>query len=610
MDHQSINHEGTISRAAIARWTLLGPASRAQAIQEMTPAGLSSRDGRWLNINHYRRLAGTDAADTKKQEARRKQCVRRIRYLCVGPPAKALAGLDEDLADLSMEVGRRTGTPLFRWQNDVDLGVLDSLPPELRKRVGNSWTTTEPLARAYAELRLSYQQERHLNQRFTGVLPSQIATRMLNAHHNHFPALEEHAVVFRRELAMHKLARPLGEESLLEGHSSSWMEAPLFAKLNQSMKHKGKTIWHGVELVSWEAARQRIVDPTRTARTGRPRSAWLESQPIYGYKGMLAKEQLSRSRLFSLILLRAKQQAKIHELAPNLLDKCSKDLHAALDTLPELGWPPGSTGSVRGNAFPTVDSRIDAILQHWVKSSPSKLDLGSWDSFQANEDAYRACRRALRGYWAAAVLMPLIAFRERAKGLAFDIQLLGNEFDVSWETCAHRLTTLKASTDDPLIPALHLIRVDEAGNVNKYFSMDKLALPASWGSGCPRWAVHRSLQRPGEVVLQLSRVMLPNGKVTEHVCVSRARRKGRGGHQTPHPLHGLSLGCALEDAPRLTYFSNFSTEDWESWTSLGAARNNLQQWKGLPVSQQGISCIECPRPDCTQRNYKFIKRTD
>ncbi|MFT5585305.1 MAG: hypothetical protein ACI9VR_002893 [Cognaticolwellia sp.] len=332
------------------------------------------------------------------------------------------------------------------------------------------------------------------------------------------------------------------------------MEAPLLAMLSEVVSDKKNgvgTIWHGVESAPWEEVRTSVKARNSSYRIGRPRSAWLEPHLQGGFSGRVSKEQLSRSRLFSLLLLRVKQQAAIQKHAPDLLRGCSQTLmasHSEPPALHGLAQAPGRTEPDLASGLPTVDGRIRAIVERWWEET--ELDLGPREEFELTL-SYRSCRRALRGYWAAAVLMPLATFTARAKCLHFDIQLLGNEFDVSWETCAHRLTTLKGGTEDSDVPALHL----------------------------------------------------PDRTVTEQACVSRARRKGRGGHNTPHPLHGISVGCRLRDAHKLIYFSDF---DFADWSAFKGDPDTLQHWRGLPLSQQGISCTECPRRDCTQRNYKFI----
>ncbi len=179
---------------------------------------------------------------------------------------------------------------------------------------------------------------------------------------------------------------------------------------------------------------------------------------------------------------------------------------------------------------------------------------------------------ALERYGAAALLMPYAPFREAARALRYDVDLLAAQFGASWEQVCHRLTTLRRPGAEG-VPFLFL-RTDIAGNVSKRLSASGLNLPR-YGGICPRWAVHHAFLAPGRVVTQ--RVMLEDG--SRYLFIAHAGARGAG-HGAPESHHSVMIGCDAAYAPELVYGD-----------ALGAQ---------VPA---GLTCRRCARPDCAQRAH-------
>jgi predicted transcriptional regulator/DNA-binding XRE family transcriptional regulator len=131
-----------------------------------------------------------------------------------------------------------------------------------------------------------------------------------------------------------------------------------------------------------------------------------------------------------------------------------------------------------------------------------------------SEEAKALMRTALANYFAAAVLMPYQLFRDAARSVRYDVDVLKNRFGVSFEQVCHRLTTLRRPGAEGV--PLHFIRVDIAGNISKRFSASGIHI-ARFGAACPRWNVYDAFATPGMIRTQLSR--MPDGST--YFCIAR-----------------------------------------------------------------------------------------
>ncbi len=185
-------------------------------------------------------------------------------------------------------------------------------------------------------------------------------------------------------------------------------------------------------------------------------------------------------------------------------------------------------------------------------------------------------RHVLGGYVAAAVIMPYGLFRQAAADLRYDLELLQHRFGVSFEQACHRLATLQRPGAEGV--PFHFVRVDIAGNVSKSFSASGLNIPRHGGL-CPRWNAHLAFLTPAQIDTQVAQ--LPDG--ARYLFVAKALSRASGGHGAPRSHYAVAIGCDISFAPRLVYADGLGTD--------GSAF-------AVPV---GLSCRQCPRPDCAQR---------
>lgn len=197
------------------------------------------------------------------------------------------------------------------------------------------------------------------------------------------------------------------------------------------------------------------------------------------------------------------------------------------------------------------------------------------------EPANGLLRSALANYFAGALLMPYDAFLGQAEAWKYDIDLLANYFETSFEQVCHRLTTLQRPNRRGI--PFHLLRVDIAGNISKRFSLSGIRIPRHGGS-CPRWNVYRAFIEPGRITAQISQT--PDGQ--KYFSIARMTSKGIAGHKASRRLMSVGLGCRIEHAARLVYAQG-----------MDLGNDGL----AVPI---GTSCRTCPRHDCDQRAFPSV----
>ncbi len=198
----------------------------------------------------------------------------------------------------------------------------------------------------------------------------------------------------------------------------------------------------------------------------------------------------------------------------------------------------------------------------------------------ASDGSRSLVRRALQGYWAAALVMPYRSFRKAAEELRYDIEALAARFSVSFEQAAHRLTNLQKPGEEGV--PFFFLRVDRAGNVSK--RLDGAGFPlAQHGGGCPLWNVHQVFAAPGRVDAQL--IEMPDGE--RYVSIARVVQAGGGSFGTQSVPRAIALACAADHLDRLVY---------------GEA---LEQADPTPI---GVACRLCHRPRCIARSAPPLGR--
>ena len=122
-------------------------------------------------------------------------------------------------------------------------------------------------------------------------------------------------------------------------------------------------------------------------------------------------------------------------------------------------------------------------------------------------------RLALSNYFAGAIILPYETFYEQVLFTKYDIEVLENRFQVSFEQVCHRLTTLNKPGMRGI--PFHMMRVDIAGNISKRFSASGIAI-SRYSGACPRLNIYSAFTTPDRIKVQVS--IMPNGE--KYFCLS------------------------------------------------------------------------------------------
>ena len=244
-------------------------------------------------------------------------------------------------------------------------------------------------------------------------------------------------------------------------------------------------------------------------------------------------------------------------------------------------WHDAHRGQVLVSALLDQSSRtFQLAFQLGLLEARGAVDAALGDGAFASDNGRILARRALMGYWAAALVMPYRPFREAAAKLRHDLEALGRQFGVSFEQVAHRLTTLQKPGEEGV--PFFFIRIDRAGNVSK--RLDGAGFPfARHGGGCPLWDIHSTFASPGQVLPQL--IELPDGE--QFVSIARTVTAGGGSFTAPHATRAVALACAAEHLDRLVY---------------------AEVLAGRMPTPIGVTCRLCHRPHCVARSAPPIGR--
>jgi predicted transcriptional regulator/DNA-binding XRE family transcriptional regulator len=195
----------------------------------------------------------------------------------------------------------------------------------------------------------------------------------------------------------------------------------------------------------------------------------------------------------------------------------------------------------------------------------------------------------LANYFAGALLLPYREFITEVERTRYDVELLSNLFEMSYEAVAHRVCNL----GDPKRPGLpmHFVRCDVAGNISKRYSATGLRFPEGTGS-CAKWAVHNAFLNPSVITRQYS--VFPDGAA--YFCFAKVAVQPQQGSLVRGSIYSIGLGTHADAAKHLVYAQDMPFVDP---TRIG-----------IPV---GVSCQFCERTDCNQRaapSYKFAFNVD
>jgi hypothetical protein len=196
----------------------------------------------------------------------------------------------------------------------------------------------------------------------------------------------------------------------------------------------------------------------------------------------------------------------------------------------------------------------------------------------------------LANYFAGALLLPYDEFFREVNRTRYDVELLSDLFEMSYEAVAHRICNL-ADPKKRGIP-MHFLRSDIGGNISKRYAATGIRFPTGTGS-CPKWAVHMAFLTPGVITRQYS--IFPDG--SRYFCFAKVILQPEAGSVMKGTVYGIGLGTHADAAKHLVYADGMPLpQDFDR--------------VAIPV---GISCRFCERTDCSQRaapSYKFAFAVD
>lgn len=202
---------------------------------------------------------------------------------------------------------------------------------------------------------------------------------------------------------------------------------------------------------------------------------------------------------------------------------------------------------------------------------------------QLSDDARGVARIGLANYFAGALLLPYLRFREAAESVRYDIDQLARRFEVGFETICHRLSTLQRpkARGVPFI----FVRTDSAGNISKRQSATAFHF-SRVGGNCPLWVVNHAFSRPGQFLTQVAQ--MPDGRT--YFWIARTTSTEPSRYLGPDKTFAIGLGCDVTHAEKLIYSVGIDPGNAESIVPIGAG------------------CKICDRPACPQRAFPYLGR--
>jgi XRE family transcriptional regulator, fatty acid utilization regulator len=203
-----------------------------------------------------------------------------------------------------------------------------------------------------------------------------------------------------------------------------------------------------------------------------------------------------------------------------------------------------------------------------------------------SDESRTLLRLGLANYFAAAAVLPYRQFHDVAENFRYDVERLSAFYSVSYETIAHRLSTLQRPSMRGV--PFSFVRVDRAGNMSKRQSATGFHFSSSGGT-CPLWNVYETFANPGKILVQIAQ--MPDGRNYMWVARTIERRAARYGQ--PGKTFAIGLGCELRQAHRLVYSEGLDVS--------GEPGN-------IPATPIGAGCRVCERDKCPQRAFPALGR--
>lgn len=198
-----------------------------------------------------------------------------------------------------------------------------------------------------------------------------------------------------------------------------------------------------------------------------------------------------------------------------------------------------------------------------------QVNLFNLSSPEARSIAYHA----LSSYIAGAIVMPYDAFLKDAEENLYDIDLLSQFYNSSFEQVAHRLVTMRRKGQEGV--PFGFLRADMAGRLSKRFPLPGFTLPVS-GHGCLLWPIYDAFAA-NSAIRQISE--FTNGN--KYLLIAKAVPKRVSAFGERPLVFSVMLACDILHADRTIYGKGLE---------LNA--------KPVPI---GPSCRLCIRYDCGHR---------
>ncbi len=199
-----------------------------------------------------------------------------------------------------------------------------------------------------------------------------------------------------------------------------------------------------------------------------------------------------------------------------------------------------------------------------------------------SDESRTLARLGLANYFAAAAVLPYGQFHDVSEKFHYDVERLSAYYSVSYETVAHRLSTLQRPSMRGV--PFSFVRVDRAGNMSKRQSATGFHFSSAGGT-CPLWNVYETFANPGKIGVQIAQ--MPDGRHYMWVARTVERRASRYGQ--PGKTFAIGLGCELRHAHRLVYSEGL----------------DLSGDNATPI---GAGCRVCERDNCPQRAFPAFGR--
>ncbi|MGB0966087.1 MAG: helix-turn-helix domain-containing protein [Litorivicinus sp.] len=248
-------------------------------------------------------------------------------------------------------------------------------------------------------------------------------------------------------------------------------------------------------------------------------------------------------------------------------------------------------------SFQPEDKRVR--LGRWLSASQRAFQLAQLLMWQTQservEDIVRSARLespgaddvlriGLANYFAGALVMPYTEFLKTAQRERYDLERLQRQFNVSFESASHRLSTLQRPGQQGV--PFYFVRVDAAGQIMKRQSPAGFHF-ARQGGACPLWNVHEALTRPDQILVQ--RVVTPDER--EWLCLAQAVIKPGPRYGDPARRFSVGIGCEAKYASSIVYADGLNMRGPQGRVEIGPG------------------CRHCLRPSCPQRAFAPVGRT-